>query len=252
MSLLRLRTTPGPGPSLAASIAAHGLVGGLLIGVPLAWARDQQQRPPAAEVAILPARPLPPELPQPVEPSSTIEADPVEPLPEILPVAPLEEPVDPSEVEPQTDLDELPLHELTEQVPTQAFRPPQVVQAEEPPPADQPTRAEESVEPPEPTPAPEPVPTLVQPQQLPGSCPAPAYPTRASRRGWEGIVVCELLVGTSGEVQSIEILESSGYETLDEEVRRTLALWRFEPGTRDGEPSEMRVRRRFQFQINAR
>ena len=52
-------------------------------------------------------------------------------------------------------------------------------------------------------------------------------------------------------MREVVIESSSGYETLDRSVREALARWQFEPGTRDGEPVEMQVRRRFVFRLTA-
>jgi len=54
------------------------------------------------------------------------------------------------------------------------------------------------------------------------------YPPLASRRGYQGKVVLEIVVAPSGEVSSVKVRESSGYQVLDdaalEHVRRHLRL----------------------------
>ena len=46
------------------------------------------------------------------------------------------------------------------------------------------------------------------------------------------------IITEEGEVENIEILKSPG-AAFDEEVKRTLATWRFKPATLDGEPVDI-------------
>lgn len=47
-------------------------------------------------------------------------------------------------------------------------------------------------------------------------CPAPEYPSRARRQGWQGTVDVELAIGHDGAVQEARLRRSSGYPALDE------------------------------------
>jgi TonB family protein len=61
-----------------------------------------------------------------------------------------------------------------------------------------------------------------------GGHPRPDYPALALQRGYQGRVVLEIVVQPSGEVASVRVAESSGYQILDdtarEHVRRHLRL----------------------------
>ena len=64
--------------------------------------------------------------------------------------------------------------------------------------------------------------------------PSPVYPRGSIRRGEEGRCRCRLYVAADGRVSRVEILESSGYDRLDEAARKALLQWRFRPRTEDG------------------
>lgn len=66
--------------------------------------------------------------------------------------------------------------------------------------------------------------------------PAPEYPERARRRGWEGVVLLAVLVDREGRPERIEVSRSSGFPTLDEAARGTVGGWRFYPARQDEEP----------------
>lgn len=66
--------------------------------------------------------------------------------------------------------------------------------------------------------------------------PYPAYPANARRRGREGLVVIRLEVSAEGLPDNVEIVESSGDESLDNAARTTLARWTLRPATRNGRP----------------
>lgn len=69
------------------------------------------------------------------------------------------------------------------------------------------------------------------------SAPPPAYPRDALRRGAEGTVLLQVLVGIDGRPLEVAISESSGHRDLDAAARRhVLARWRFRPAHRDGHP----------------
>lgn len=50
------------------------------------------------------------------------------------------------------------------------------------------------------------------------------YPPEAARMGIEGVVPTRITFNRKGEIEKVEILESSGSRILDDEVRRTLKL----------------------------
>ena len=73
------------------------------------------------------------------------------------------------------------------------------------------------------------------------SNPVPEYPAVARRRGWEGQVRFEVLVQPDGSVGEIELLESSGFRSLDRAARRAIHRWTFHPATSWGAPVASRV-----------
>lgn len=63
-----------------------------------------------------------------------------------------------------------------------------------------------------------------------------AYPRSAVNQRLEGTVMLRVLVGIDGVPQSIDIEKSSGHVVLDRAARDAVMKWRFEPGTRNGQP----------------
>jgi protein TonB len=80
--------------------------------------------------------------------------------------------------------------------------------------------------------------------------PPPQYPRLARRRGYEGQVILEVLVGRSGRVEKLKVFQSSGYETLDQAALASVRTWRFQPARRGPDPVEMWVRVPVRFQIH--
>lgn len=71
--------------------------------------------------------------------------------------------------------------------------------------------------------------------------PPPDYPQSARRRGYEGLVVLSVTVGTDGRAREITVKGSSGYELLDRAALDAVRRWRFDPATRRGVPFVMTV-----------
>lgn len=80
--------------------------------------------------------------------------------------------------------------------------------------------------------------------------PAPKYPKKARRRGLQGTVLLNVLVGKNGEVIDLNIFESSGYAILDRSAAGSVRGWFFEPGMRGDKAIEMWVRVPVRFQLN--
>lgn len=55
------------------------------------------------------------------------------------------------------------------------------------------------------------------------------YPPGLKQAGIEGRSVMQLVIGTNGAVESVELLESSGNGTLDESAMAAARKWRFSP-----------------------
>lgn len=62
------------------------------------------------------------------------------------------------------------------------------------------------------------------------------YPAIAKRQRLEGTVLLRVLVGADGVPQRIDVERSSGHSVLDRAAREAVMTWRFEPGTRNGQP----------------
>jgi len=81
------------------------------------------------------------------------------------------------------------------------------------------------------------------------SNPPPKYPALARRRGFQGNVVLEVLVGPVGNVIELHVLSSSGYPILDRAAKSSVKNWTFEPGMRGQEKVEMWVRVPIRFEL---
>ena len=79
--------------------------------------------------------------------------------------------------------------------------------------------------------------------------PAPSYPRKARRRGYEGIVMLKVLVDENGQVDDLMVLESSGYPILDHTALASVRKWLFEPGTEGGIKKKMWVRVPVRFRL---
>lgn len=70
---------------------------------------------------------------------------------------------------------------------------------------------------------------LVQAQADYLNNPKPAYPRISKRMGEQGEVRLRVQVGSSGDVLSIELARSSGFERLDEAAIMAVKGWKFKP-----------------------
>ena len=59
--------------------------------------------------------------------------------------------------------------------------------------------------------------------------PHPTYPLIARKKGWEGRVLIQAEIDREGNVSKIKVLESSGFEVLDNASLETLKKWKFTP-----------------------
>jgi len=79
--------------------------------------------------------------------------------------------------------------------------------------------------------------------------PPPEYPGLARKRGYQGTVFVEVLVGVNGKAKDVRMLVSSGYPILDNAALRSVKEWVFEPGMRGSESVKMWVRIPIRFQL---
>lgn len=62
----------------------------------------------------------------------------------------------------------------------------------------------------------------------------PPYPPLSKRLGEQGRVVVNVLIGADGFAQKAELLQSSGFERLDQSAVATALRWRYVPGRKGG------------------
>ncbi|MEX2449841.1 MAG: energy transducer TonB [Rhodospirillales bacterium] len=62
----------------------------------------------------------------------------------------------------------------------------------------------------------------------------PDYPERARRNAFEGRVIVRVQVSAAGTSESARVIESSGYDILDEAARAAVMQWTFVPAKRAG------------------
>lgn len=54
----------------------------------------------------------------------------------------------------------------------------------------------------------------------------PDYPSEALRRGWQADLMLRIIFNTEGRVDSLRLVESSGYGVFDDEALRAARAWR--------------------------
>jgi periplasmic protein TonB len=128
--------------------------------------------------------------------------------------------------------------------PPPAFVPPPEIHIEPPPPPPKST-AITVVTPEKPlAPPPPPVPVVegvrITPKIDAKRSQEPEYPPTSRRLGEQGSLVLQVLVDTDGRVLDTKLVQSSGFERLDQAALDGVkADYRFLPGTLDGKPQQM-------------
>lgn len=64
--------------------------------------------------------------------------------------------------------------------------------------------------------------------------PAPDYPRLSQRAGEEGRVLMKVLVSAEGRPESVDVINSSGFDRLDRAAVNAVKQWRFEPARKGG------------------
>lgn len=77
------------------------------------------------------------------------------------------------------------------------------------------------------------------------------YPPASKRAGEEGSIIVAVHVLESGEIDNIEVKESSGFPRLDAGAVTYVKTWRLKPGTRDGKPVAVTWRIRVTFKLKS-
>ncbi len=78
---------------------------------------------------------------------------------------------------------------------------------------------------------------------------AMVFPPRARARGIQGYVVFSLLIGITGEIEEVRIIESFPAGTFDEAATQGINQWRFEPAVYQGQPVRSWARQRIRFDL---
>lgn len=79
----------------------------------------------------------------------------------------------------------------------------------------------------------------------------PSYPSQARRRNQQGMVLVEVRLDARGQQRSINVLRSSGVDSLDRAALEAVAKWRFLPETTGGQAVPSRVQIPIQFALTA-
>ena len=79
----------------------------------------------------------------------------------------------------------------------------------------------------------------------------PSYPSQARRRNQQGVVLVEVRLDERGQQRSLNVLRSSGVDSLDRAALEAVAKWRFRPETSGGQAVPSRVQIPIQFALTA-
>lgn len=69
--------------------------------------------------------------------------------------------------------------------------------------------------------------------------PKPVYPGMSKRLGEQGQVIHSVLIGVDGLPISAQLVQSSGFDRLDQAAYAAVMRWRYVPGKRNGVPTAM-------------
>ncbi|MBL38482.1 MAG: energy transducer TonB [Xanthomonadales bacterium] len=77
-----------------------------------------------------------------------------------------------------------------------------------------------------------------------------AYPKTARSRGVEGYVVLSLLISATGEIEKVQVLESSPSGVFEDAALQGVRNWRFEPAQYQGRNVKVWARQRVRFDLS--
>jgi TonB family protein len=78
--------------------------------------------------------------------------------------------------------------------------------------------------------------------------PDPEYSDKARKKKAHGTVILETTVGTDGHTHDIRVVQPLGYG-LSEQAVRALRDWKFQPGTKDGQPVPVSIQIEMDFRL---
>ena len=76
------------------------------------------------------------------------------------------------------------------------------------------------------------------------------YPPRAKAKGTEGYVVLSLLIGITGDIEQVEIVESVPEGVFDQAVLAGINSWKFEPAEYQGKTVRSWAKQRVRFDLS--
>jgi len=79
---------------------------------------------------------------------------------------------------------------------------------------------------------------------------APVFPPRARAGGIEGYVIFSLLIGITGDIEQIKVIESSPEGVFDEAATQGISQWRFEPALYQGQAVRSWAKQRIRFDLD--
>lgn len=91
--------------------------------------------------------------------------------------------------------------------------------------------------------------TVDDPPRATFQAPMP-YPPRAKASGTKGYVVLSLLIGVTGEIEEIRVVESSPEGVFDEVAVQGVSQWRFEPASYQGRAVRAWAKQRVRFDLS--
>lgn len=78
----------------------------------------------------------------------------------------------------------------------------------------------------------------------------PVYPPRARSKGLEGYVVLSLMVGSTGRIEDLKVVEAQPSGVFEEAAMAAVRQWSFEPATYEGVPVSVRVSQTLRFELD--
>ena len=77
-----------------------------------------------------------------------------------------------------------------------------------------------------------------------------SYPDKARKQGIEGFVKMSLLIGESGDVERVKVLEAQPVGIFDEVAVMTIRRWRFEPAVYQAQHVRVWATQTMRFELN--
>ncbi len=76
------------------------------------------------------------------------------------------------------------------------------------------------------------------------------YPPRARAKGIEGYVVFSLLIGITGEIEQVKVIESHPQGVFDDVATQGINSWKFEPAQYQGKSVKSWAKQRIRFDLS--